>query len=88
MTELVLGALVGVSLGAVAALVKVLGGLYELRLSRLLLENMIAVGGFEPRFVRLLADVAKRRRRLGLILALIVTGVVAAGGVIWQLASS
>jgi hypothetical protein len=88
MAELLLGALVGVALVAMAVLLTVFGRLYEMRKARLLLESLTGAGGFDPRIVRLFADVAKRRRRLLLILALIVVGLVPIGWVIWELASS
>jgi ATP phosphoribosyltransferase regulatory subunit HisZ len=88
MSELALGALVGVALAAVAALVKVFGGLHDLRKARLLLDSLMGTRGFDPRLVRLLAEVARRRRRLGLILALIAIGIIPIGWGIWRLASS
>jgi hypothetical protein len=88
MSELVLGALVAVALAAVAAFVKVFGSLYDLRKARLLLENLMGADGFDPRILRLLFDVARRRQRLGLILALILIGMVPVGWVIWRLVSS
>jgi hypothetical protein len=87
MSELVLGALLGVVLAAVAALVNVAGRLYDLRQARLLLESLMGAGGFDPRLVRLLADVAARRQRLGLVLALVVIGIVAAALIIWRMAA-
>jgi hypothetical protein len=87
-SELALGALIGIALAAVAALVKVFGRLYDLRKARLLLDSLMGARGFDPSIVRLLAQVARRRRRLVLILALIAIGIVPIGWGIWRLVSS
>jgi hypothetical protein len=87
MSELVLGALVGGALVVMAVLAKVFGRLYELRKARLVLEDLTRAGGFDPRLVRLFADVTKRRRRLVLLLALVVVGLLSIGWAIWELAS-
>jgi hypothetical protein len=88
MLDLALGALVGVALAAVAALVRLFGGLHELRKSRLLLDSLMGARGFDPRIVGLLAEITRRRRRLELILALIAIGIIPLGWGIWRLASS
>jgi hypothetical protein len=88
MSDLALGALVGVALAAVAALVKVFGTLHDLRQARLLLDSLMGARGFDPRIVGLLAEVARRRRRLELIVALIAVGIIPIGWGIWRLASS
>jgi hypothetical protein len=88
MSDLALGALVGVALAAVAAVVKLLGGLHDLRKARLLLDSLMGARGFDPRIVGLLAEVTRRRRRLELMLALIALGIIPIGWGIWRLASS
>jgi hypothetical protein len=88
MWDFALGALVGVALAAVAAVVKLFGGLHDLRQARLLLDSLMGARGFDPRIVGLLAEVTRRRRRLELILALIAIGIIPIGWGIWRLASS
>jgi hypothetical protein len=88
MSDLALGALVGVALAAGAALMKLFGGLHDLRKARLLLDSLLGAHGFDPRIVGLLAEVTRRRRRLELILALIAIGIIPIGWGIWRLASS
>jgi hypothetical protein len=88
MSELALGALIGIALAAVGALVKVFGWLYDLRKARLLLDSLMGTRGFDPGVVRLLGQVARRRRRLGLIFALIAIGIIPIGWGIWRLVSS